>query len=78
MNEREWFQVVAYIGLVILLTRLLGGFMAKVLSGERSFLMPLLSPVERWIYRLAGCDSKAEMLPSAQVRESASATARAK
>jgi potassium-transporting ATPase potassium-binding subunit len=61
MNEREWFQITAYVGLLIIFTPLLGGFMARVFSGERTFLTRLLSPVERWVYRLAGCDPKAEM-----------------
>jgi potassium-transporting ATPase potassium-binding subunit len=61
MNERDWFQIALYVGLLILGTPLLGGLMAKVSSGERTFLTPFLSPVERWIYRLAGCDPKSEM-----------------
>ncbi|HKQ03185.1 MAG TPA: potassium-transporting ATPase subunit KdpA [Actinomycetes bacterium] len=36
---------------VVLLTPPLGGFMAKVMSGERTFLHPLLGPVERLVYR---------------------------
>src|SRR5437879_737077 len=51
MNEREWFQIAAYVGLLITFTPLLGGFMARVFSGERTFLTPLFSPVERWIFR---------------------------
>jgi K+-transporting ATPase ATPase A chain len=36
---------------VVLLTPPLGGFMARVMSGERTFLHPLLGPVERLVYR---------------------------
>lgn len=61
MNERDWIQVALYVGLLIVCTPILGGFMAKVFVGERTFLSRVLAPVERWIYRLAGCDPKAEM-----------------
>jgi K+-transporting ATPase ATPase A chain len=36
---------------VVALTPLLGGYMARVMSGERTFLQPLLGPVERLVYR---------------------------
>jgi K+-transporting ATPase ATPase A chain len=61
MNERDFLQIAVYLGLLLLLTPLLGGFMAKVFSGQRTFLTRFLSPFERWIYRLGGCDPKAEM-----------------
>ena len=61
MNERAWLQVILYVALLVATTPVLGGIMAKVFGGERTFLTPLLAPVERWIYRLAGCDAKAEM-----------------
>jgi K+-transporting ATPase ATPase A chain len=48
------------VGLLVIFTPVLGGFMARVFSGERTFLTPLLSPVKRWIYRLAGCDPNVE------------------
>ncbi len=61
MNEREWLQVAVYVGLLLGLTPWLGRFMAAALAGERTCLAPLLSPVERRIYRLTGCDPRAEM-----------------
>jgi len=36
---------------VVALTPPLGGFIARVMSGERTFLHPLLGPVERLVYR---------------------------
>ncbi|MCL5037907.1 MAG: potassium-transporting ATPase subunit KdpA [Chloroflexi bacterium] len=54
-------QILALLALITLLTKPLGGYMAKVYLGERTLLSPLLSPVERTIYRLAGIDEKAEM-----------------
>jgi K+-transporting ATPase ATPase A chain len=61
MNERDGSQLAVYLGLLVLLTPLLGGFMARVLAGEKTFLSPVLAPVERWIYRLGGCDATSEM-----------------
>jgi K+-transporting ATPase ATPase A chain len=47
-------QIVAYFVVVLALTKPLGAHMAKVFEGERTFLHPLLRPVERLIYRLVG------------------------
>jgi potassium-transporting ATPase potassium-binding subunit len=38
----------------------LGGYIARVLAGERTLLSPLLSPFERLFYRLAGVDPARE------------------
>ena len=38
----------------------LGRYMARVFEGERTFLSPVLRPVETVIYRLAGVDEKKE------------------
>lgn len=61
MNAHDWAQLAIYFGLLVLLTPLLGGFMARALAGEKTFLSPGLGPVERWIYRLGGCDATSEM-----------------
>ena len=47
-------QIVAYFIVVLALTKPLGAHMAKVFEGERTFLHPLLHPLERLIYRLVG------------------------
>jgi K+-transporting ATPase ATPase A chain len=47
-------QIVAYFVVVLALTKPLGAHMAKVFEGERTFLHPVLRPVERLIYRLVG------------------------
>ena len=49
-----WAQILVFCAVVALLTRPLGGYMARVFSGERSLLSPVLAPVERGFYRLAG------------------------
>ena len=54
MNLYSWLQLVFYLVVLLLLAKPLGAFMAKVYQGERTFLDPILGPVERLIYRLSG------------------------
>jgi len=56
-----WLQLILYFGTLLLLTKPLGAYMAKVYQGERLFLDPILGPVERFLYRLSGIDSRSEM-----------------
>jgi K+-transporting ATPase ATPase A chain len=60
MTAAGWLQVVLYFAVLALLVKPLGSFMARVLQGERTFLHPVLGPVERLIYRLAGVRADAE------------------
>ena len=55
-----WAQIVLFSLVIIALTRPLGGYMTRVFSGERTFLSPLLRPIERGLYRLAGIDERQE------------------
>jgi potassium-transporting ATPase potassium-binding subunit len=43
--------LVLLLAVVVVLTPPLGAFIARVMSGERTFLYPLLGPVERLVYR---------------------------
>jgi K+-transporting ATPase ATPase A chain len=61
MNTSEIIQIVLFFGLGIALTPPVGRFMAKVFKGEKTFLHPVLFPVEKLIYKLTGIDSAAEM-----------------
>ena len=54
-------QIVVFLVLLTLLAKPLGTYMAHVYKGERTFLHPVLRPVERLIYRLCGVDEKREM-----------------
>ncbi len=54
MNVNVWAQVIFYLAALLLLAKPLGSYMARVYQGERTLLDPLLGPVERLIYRLAG------------------------
>ncbi|MDI3328528.1 MAG: potassium-transporting ATPase subunit KdpA [Alicyclobacillaceae bacterium] len=57
----DLLQMALLIGAVLLAAWPLGRYMARVFEGQRTFLDPLLRPVERWIYRLSGVDESREM-----------------
>jgi K+-transporting ATPase ATPase A chain len=61
MKMNEFVQVALFFGLLIGLTPILGRFMARVFQGQKTFLHPLLRPVERLVYWAGGVDEKAEM-----------------
>lgn len=54
MTLQDYIQLGVFIFLLAVITPLLGHYMAKVFSGERTFLHGVLQPIERWIYRLGG------------------------
>ena len=47
-------QILLFFALVLLVTKPLGIYMARVFSGQPTFLDPVLQPVERLIYKLTG------------------------
>jgi len=55
-----WFQILIYCAIVVALTPLLGGYMTRVFTGERTFLSSPLRPVETLLYRAAGVDETRE------------------
>jgi potassium-transporting ATPase potassium-binding subunit len=61
MYLHEGVPIVLYLLFLVALTPVLGLFMAKVFNGERTWLTPILRPLEKTIYRLAGIDETAEM-----------------
>ncbi|MGH9773328.1 MAG: potassium-transporting ATPase subunit KdpA [Candidatus Acidiferrales bacterium] len=61
MTGNGWFQIVLFLFVILALTKPLGVFMARVFNRERTFLDPLLRPVERLLYRLTGVDQQHEM-----------------
>ncbi|HEY8314283.1 MAG TPA: potassium-transporting ATPase subunit KdpA [Candidatus Baltobacteraceae bacterium] len=54
MTLPGWFQAAAFFIVVLALTKPLGGYMARVFEGERTFLSPVLAPAERFVYRACG------------------------
>ena len=61
MTLNGWLQIIVYLIILVLLVKPLGLFMAKVYQGERTFLSPVISPIERLIYRLSGVNTEEEM-----------------
>ncbi|RWQ42193.1 MAG: potassium-transporting ATPase subunit KdpA [Mesorhizobium sp.] len=60
MTLNGWIQILVYCGIVILLVKPLGGYMYRVFSGERTFLSPILGPLERSLYRISGTSEREE------------------
>jgi len=60
MTLNGWAQIALFCGLVLLLTRPLGGYLDNVMAGRRTLFSPVLLPVERGFYRLAGIDPAEE------------------
>jgi K+-transporting ATPase ATPase A chain len=55
-----WVQIALFSVIVILIARPFGGYMTRVFAGERTFLTPVLRPVERAVYWCCGVDEKEE------------------
>jgi K+-transporting ATPase ATPase A chain len=55
-----WMQILVFCTLVVALAKPLGGYITRVFNGERNFLSPILLPLERGLYGLAGIDAKRE------------------
>ena len=60
MTVNGWVQIALFSAIVILITRPLGGYMTRVFAGERTFLSPVLRPVELAVYWCCGVDEKEE------------------
>ena len=56
MTGQGLLQLALYVVVLVALVKPLGAYMAAVFRGERTFLSPLLGPVERLIYRISGVD----------------------
>jgi K+-transporting ATPase ATPase A chain len=61
MTNNGWFQILVFLLVVLVITRPLGSFMTRVFNREKTFLDPLLRPIERLVYRLTGVDETKEM-----------------
>ena len=61
MNIFGWLQVILYLAVLLAAVKPLGAYMARVYQGERTFLHPLLAPVERFIFRRGGIRPDSEM-----------------
>jgi potassium-transporting ATPase potassium-binding subunit len=55
-----WIQILLYCAIVIALVKPLGGYMTRVFNGERTFLSPVLRPIETALYWAGGVDERRE------------------
>lgn len=55
-----WAQILLFCAIIVALTPVVGGYMTRVFAGERTFLSPVLRPIEVALYRLGGVDEKQE------------------
>ena len=61
MTLNGWLQILFFLLAVFLVTPIIGGYMARVFTRQRTWLDPVLRPFERLIYRLTGVDETREM-----------------
>ena len=54
MTFQDFIQLTLFVGILLLITKPLGIYMDKVFDGTKTFLSPILTPVERLIYRILG------------------------
>ena len=60
MTVIGWVQILLYCAIIVAITPLLGAYMTRVFSGERTFLSLILRPVEVAIYKIAGVNERSE------------------
>ncbi|MBR2117363.1 MAG: potassium-transporting ATPase subunit KdpA [Afipia sp.] len=60
MTVIGWIQILLFCAIIVALIKPLGGYMTRVFNGERTFLSPILRPVEAGLYWIGGVDEKRE------------------
>src|SRR6202047_3013488 len=60
MTVIGWIQIILFCAIVVALVKPLGWYMTRVFNGERTFLSPILQPVEAGLYGIGGVDEKRE------------------
>jgi potassium-transporting ATPase potassium-binding subunit len=61
MTANGWFQILFFLALIFLVTKPMGVFMTRVFNRERTFMDPVLQPLEKLLYRVTGVDENHEM-----------------
>jgi potassium-transporting ATPase potassium-binding subunit len=61
MTGNGWLQFIVFAALLLAAVKPLGIYLARVLEGERTWLTPVLRPIETLLYKLAGVQSDKEM-----------------
>jgi K+-transporting ATPase ATPase A chain len=60
MTAIGWIQILLFCAVLIALVKPLGWYMTRVFNGERTFMSPVLRPVEVAIYRISGVEERRE------------------
>src|SRR5579884_610551 len=60
MTSNGWFQIAFFFVLIVASAKPLGSFIANVIEGRKTFLSPILGPLERLVYKLCGIDPAQE------------------
>jgi K+-transporting ATPase ATPase A chain len=55
-----WLQILLYCAIIVALVKPVGAYMTHVFNGDRTFLSPILRPVEHAIYWMGGVDERRE------------------
>jgi len=61
MTLNGWLQILFFLGALFVVTPLVGGYMAKVFTRQRTWLDPVMRPLERLVYRMTGVNESHEM-----------------
>lgn len=61
MTPNGWLQIAVFLVLIFAITKPFGVFLTRVFNRDKTFLDPVLRPVERLVYRLTGIDENHEM-----------------
>ena len=61
MTTNGWLQIFLFFGIILVATKPIGLYMARVFERESTWLDPILCPIERLIYKLTGVDATEEM-----------------
>src|ERR1039457_219898 len=61
MTANGWLQIAIFLALILAVTKPMGVFMTRVFNRERTFMDPVLRPIERLIYRTTGVDENHDM-----------------
>ena len=60
MTVSGWIEIALFLAVLTALTPLIGGYMARVFTGERVFLTPVMGPLDRLFHRLLRTDPERE------------------
>jgi K+-transporting ATPase ATPase A chain len=60
MTVIGWIQILLYCAIIVATIPVLGAYMTRVFNGERTFLSPILRPIETVLYRIGGVDERRE------------------